>query len=85
MIFNFELVYLQYFDGDAPWSLSYGLYISLLIRFARVYYNADDFNNINLFLTAKLSKLGYRYRKIRKACWYFYHRHSELTVKTSMG
>ena len=36
MIFNFELVYLQYFDGDAPWSLSYGVYISLLIRFARL-------------------------------------------------
>ena len=29
--------------------------------------NVDDFNNRNLFLTAKLLKQGYRYHKIRKA------------------
>ena len=29
--------------------------------------NNDDFNNRNLFLTAKLFKQGYRYNKIRKA------------------
>ena len=29
--------------------------------------NVDDFNNRNLFLTAKLFKQGYRYHKIRKA------------------
>ena len=43
--------------------------------------NVDDFNNRNLFLTAKLSKQGYRYHKIRKAFSKFYHRHSELIVK----
>ena len=32
------------------------LYISQLIRFARVCSNVDDFNNRNLFLTAKLLK-----------------------------
>ena len=31
----------------------YGVYISQLIRFARVCSNVDDFNNRNLFLTAK--------------------------------
>ena len=41
--------------------------ISQLIRFARVCSNVDDFNNRNLFLTAKLLKQGYRYHKIRKA------------------
>ena len=77
VIFNFELINLQYFDGDVPRSLSYGEYISLLIRFARLCSNVDDFNKRDLFLAAKLLKLGYRYRKIRKACWLFYHRHSE--------
>ena len=43
--------------------------------------NVDDFNNRNLFLTAKLLKQGYRYHKIRKAFHKFYHRHSELIVK----
>ena len=42
--------------------------------------NVDDFNNRNLFATAKLLKQGYRYHKIRKAFSKFYHRHSELNV-----
>ena len=57
------------------------MYISQLIRFARVCSNVDDFNNRNLFLTAKLLKQGYRYHKIRKAFSKFYHRHSDLIVK----
>ena len=60
---------------------SLGIYISQLIRFARVCSNVDDFNNINLFLTAKLLKQGYRYHKIRNAFSKFFHRHSELIVK----
>ena len=47
--------------------------------------NVDDFNNRNLFLTAKLLKQGYRYHKIRKAFSEFYHRHSELIVKYDIG
>ena len=47
--------------------------------------NDDDFNNSNLFLTAKLLKQGYRYHKIRKAFSKFYHRPSELIVKYTNG
>ena len=65
--FNFEIVNFPFLDGDVPRSPSYGVYISQLIRFARVCSNVDDFNNRNLFLTAKLLKQGYRYHKIRKA------------------
>ena len=61
------------------------VYISQLIRFARLCSNVDDFNNRNLFLTAKLLKLGYRYHKIRKVFSKFYHRHSELIVKYNIG
>ena len=80
---NFEIVNFPFLDGDVPRSPSYGVYISQLIRFARVCSNVDDFNNRNLFLTAKLLKQGYRYHKIRKAFSKFYHRHSELIVKYS--
>ena len=45
----------------------------------------DDFNNRNLFLTAKLLKQGYRYNKIRKTFAKFYYRHSELIVKYNIG
>ena len=47
--------------------------------------NVDDFNNRNLFLTAKLLRQGYRYYKIRKAFSKFYYRHSELIVKYNIG
>ena len=64
-VFDFEIVNYSFLDGDVPRSPSYGVYISQLIRFARVCSNVDDFNNRNLFLTAKLLKQGYRYHKIR--------------------
>ena len=52
--FNSEIVNFPFLDGDVPRSPSYGVYISQLICFARVCSNVDDFNNRNLFLTAKL-------------------------------
>ena len=69
----FEIVNFPFLDGDVPRYPSYGV----LIRFARVCSNVSDFNNINLFSTAKLLKQGYRYFKIRKAFSKFYQRHSE--------
>ena len=83
--FNFEIVNFPFLDGDVPRSLSYGVYISQIIGFGRACSNVDDFNNRNLFLTAKLLKQGYRYHKIRKAFSKFYHRHSELIVKYNIG
>ena len=83
--FNFEIVNFPFPDGDVPRSPSYGVYISQLIRFTRVCSNVNDFNNRNLFLTAKLLKQGYRYHKIRKVFSKFYYRHSELIVKYNIG
>ena len=83
--FHFEIVNFPFLDGDVPGSPSYGVYISQLIRFARVCSNVDDFNNRNLFLTEELLKQGYRYHKIRKAFSKFYYRHSELIVKYNIG
>ena len=67
---NFEIVNFPFLDGDVPRSPSYGVYISQLICFARVCSDVDDFNNRNLFLTAKLLQQGYRYHKIRKALFF---------------
>ena len=46
--FNFEIVNFPFLDGDVPRSPSYSVYISQLIRFARVCSNVDDFINRNL-------------------------------------
>ena len=65
--FNFETVNFPFLGGDVPRSPFYGVYITQLIRFAKsVLECVGDFNNRNLFLTAKLFKQGYRYHKIRK-------------------
>ena len=50
-----------FLDGDVLRSTSYGVYISQLIRFARVSSHVDDFNTRNKALTAKLLRQGYRY------------------------
>ena len=63
--FDFDIVYFPFLDGDVPRSTSYGVYISQLIRFARVSSHVDDFNTRNKVLTAKLLRQGYRYHKIR--------------------
>ena len=54
----------QTLDGDVPRRPSYGVYISQLIRFARVCSHVDDFNTRNKCLTAKLLKQSYRYQKL---------------------
>ena len=68
--FNFEIVNFLFLDGDVPPCKYFSA-----IRFATVCSNVDDFNNRNLFLTAKLLKQGYGSHKIRKAFSKFYHRH----------
>ena len=83
--FNFDIIKFSFLDGDVPRSPSCDVYISQLIRFARVCSNIDDFENSNLCLTAKLLKQGSRYHKIRKAFSKFYQRHSELIVKYNIG
>ena len=64
--FDFEIVNFPFLDGDVPRAASYGVYMSQLIRFAKVS-NVTDFNTRNKLLTAKLINQGYRYHKLRKA------------------
>ena len=59
--FDFETANFSFLNGDVPCSLSYGVYISQLIRFARASSHVDDFNTRNKLLTQKLLKQGYRY------------------------
>ena len=78
--FDFDIVNFQFLDGDVPRSTSYGVYISQLIRFARVSGHVADFNARNKSLTAKLLQQGYR-----KTFSKFYRRHYELVSKFNVG
>ena len=81
--FDFDVVNFPFLDGDVPRSTSYGVYISQLIRFVRVYSNIYDFNTRNKVSTAKLLRKGYRYHKLRKR--FFFRRHFDLVSKYSIG
>ena len=85
MILILIIVNFPFLDGDVPRSASYGVYISQLIRFARVSSHFDDFNNRNKVLTAKLLRQGYRYHKLRKAFSKFYRRHFDIVSKYNVG
>ena len=63
----------SFLDGGVPRSTSYGVYISQLIRFARVSSHVDGFN---------IRHKVYRYHKIRKA---FYRRQFEIVSKYNVG
>ena len=75
LILIFDIVNLPFLDGDVPRSTSCGVYISQLIRFARVSSHVNDFNTRNKVLTEKLLRQGYRYHKLRKAFPKVYRRH----------
>ena len=83
--FDFEIVKFPFLDSDVPRVASYGVYISQLIRFARVSSHVTDFNTRNKLLTAELLNQDYRYHKLRKYFSKFYRRHSNLVSKFSVG
>ena len=56
--FDFDIVNFPFLDGDVPRSISYGVYISQLIRFAQVSSHVDDNDTRNKVLTAKLLRQG---------------------------
>ena len=69
--FDFDIVNFPFLDGDVPRSTSYGVYISQLIRFARVCSHVAEYNARNKSLTAKLVQQGYRYHKLPGFnCWF---------------
>ena len=83
--FNLDIVNFPFLDCDVPRRPFYGVYISQLIRFAKVCSHVEDFNARNKSLTAKLLKQGYRYHKLRKAFSKFYRRYYELISKFNVG
>ena len=64
--FDFDIVNFPFLDGNNSRAPSYAVYISQLIRFARVSSHVTDFNTQNKILTAKLLKQGNRHHKLRK-------------------
>ena len=83
--FDFDIVNFPFLTGDVPRRAFYGVYISQLIRFARVCNHVTDFSARNECLTAKLLQYGYRYHKLRKTFSKFHGKHNELISKYNVG
>ena len=49
--FDFDIVIFPVLDGDVPRATSYDVYISQLVRFARVSSEVSEHNNRNKILT----------------------------------
>ena len=79
--FSFPIVNYPFLDGDVPLAPSYGVYISQLVRFARVCNNVNDFNERNLVITEKLLHQGFRFHKLVKTFTKFYYRYRDLVHK----
>ena len=67
--FDFEIVNFPFLHGDVPRSISYGVYMSQLIHFARASSHVADFYTRNKLLTQKFLKQGYGYHKLRKTVY----------------
>ena len=79
--FDFEIINFPSLHRDAPHLASYGIYISQLIRFARVSSHITDFHTRNKLLTSLLQIQDHRYHKLCKAFSKFYRRHFDLISK----
>ena len=82
--FDFEIVNFSLLRWGCS-SSSVGVYVSQLIRFARLSSHISDFNTRNKLLTAKLLNQGSRYHKLRKAVSKFYRRHFDSVSKFNFG
>ena len=84
--FDFDIVNFPILDGDVPRTTSYGVYISHIIRFARVSSHLPDFNAHNKSLTAKLLQQGIGFINFGKRTFSkFYRCHYELISKFYTG
>ena len=83
--FGFDVVGFPFLDGGVPRSASYGVYVSRLVRFARVSSHVDDFGARSGVLAAGLLGRGCGCRRLRRVFSEFYRRHFDIVSRCSVG
>ena len=79
--FNFKIVNFPYLDSNIPRNPAYGVYISQLVRYARICSRKDDFIYRHRRLSLKLQQQGYKYKQLMKSFHKFYRSHSDELKK----
>ena len=79
--FDFHIVDFPYLSNNMPSGLSYGVYISQLIRYARCCSHHDDFSFRHKCLVDRLLSQGYIALRLEKSFKKFYGRYQDLIEK----
>ena len=81
--FNFKIVNFPYLDSNIPRNPAYGVYISRLVRYARICCRKDDFiyRHRRLSLKLQVQQQGYKYQQLMKSFHKFYRSHSDELKK----
>ena len=79
--FNFTIVNFPYLDSNIPKNPAYGIYISQLVRYARICSNKHDFMQRHQRLSTKLQQQGFQRRQLQKSFAKFYRSHFDEIQK----
>ena len=71
--YDFNVISYPYLDGNIPNNLSYGVFVSQLVRFAKINTTIEGFYNNLRYLVNKLVKQGFNLAALRKKFVKFYN------------
>ena len=79
--FTFRIVNFPHMDGNIPANPAYGLYISQLVRYARICTSKVDFMNRLRGLSLRLRQQGFLTNLLQRTFTKFFNRHGLIVVK----
>ena len=79
--YNFDIVNYPDLSGNIPPGAAYGVYISQVLRYARVCSEKKDFDERVEILTRKLTRKGYTKEKLQTTLMKCYQKHKWIPVK----
>ena len=79
--YSFEIINYPDLGGNIPQGAAYGVYISQVLRYARVCSEKTDFDQRVRTLTGKLIKKGYTKERLKKTLHRCYQKYSWIPAK----
>jgi hypothetical protein len=79
--FDFDIVNFPYLDSCIPRKPALGIFLSQLIRYARINSKFEDFASRTLILSKRLQNQGYKFKELRKLILRFFHERGSLLEK----
>ena len=79
--FTFRIVNFPYMDSNIPANPAYGVYISQLVRYARICTSKVDFMNRLRRLSLRLRQQGFLTNLLQRTFTKFFNRHGLIVVK----